>query len=229
MTAPTHPPFELPAECDSASTWQYDPMHMPRPLPPLSQAMLRAVNTYAFGLETAFVHGFSFVKDFAPPPPTAEVIEKGVVKIWEGEFVPRIEAFCQGVQTRDYDSLSTEQLAAELRDLFRRAGEAFQMTMIVVFPFMGPTLQLVEVSEQLLGPDGPLLVASVLQGYANETSAAGSGLADLTALASSLPDVASALRHGNTTGLEGAPAGRSFSMLSGCTCRSTDGVWMTGH
>ena len=211
MTNPTpEAPFELPAGCDASAPWAYDPMHFPRPFPPLGQEALRSINQNAFGLETAFSHGYAFTKDFTPPPPTQEVLEKGVVRIWEDEFVPRIEEFCERVRAADYDSLTAEALAARLPGIINEAGDIFRYTMIVVFPFMGPTLHLVEASEQALGPDGPLLVASLLQGYANETSSAGTGLGELTSLASTMPDVSRALRDGNYDLLPTVSGGPEF-------------------
>lgn len=202
--------FELPAGYDATSTWQFDAMHFPWALPLLSQEMMRAVMEHAFGLKTAFVNGYVFTKDLAPPPPTPEVLEKGAVRIWEDEFVPRIAAFCDRVRHADYDARSAQVLADELPALLIEAGETFLCTMVVVYPFMGPTLALVEFSEQALGPDGPLLVASMLQGYANETSAAGSGLGELTKLAARLPGVSRALRDGRFENLGAIPGGAEF-------------------
>lgn len=211
MTTPTPPkPFELPDGYDATAPWNFDPMHFPRPLPALGQETLRAVNQNAFGLETAFANGYAFTKNLAPPPPTPEVLEKGVVRIWEEDFVPQIEAFCRRLRRTDWDALSAEELASRIPGIISEAGDIFRYTMIVVFPFMGPTLHLVEFSEQVLGPDGPLLVASLLQGYANETSAAGEGLGELTALAARLPEVSQALREGRFDSLANVQGGREF-------------------
>ena len=71
MTTPTpEVSFALPDGYDATAPWNYDPMHFPRPLPMLGQETLRAVNQNAFGLETAFAHGYAFTKNLAPPPPT---------------------------------------------------------------------------------------------------------------------------------------------------------------
>jgi pyruvate,water dikinase len=188
----------------------HDPMHFPHPLPRLTQEMLIMANTHAFGLESTFVNNFAFMKDFAPPPPTPEVLEKGVVRIWEDEFVPAIAAWCERVRSTDYDSMSAEQIAAMLPGLLIEAGNTFKYTMIVVFPFMGPTLGLVEAAEHALGEDGPLLVASLLQGYANETSLAGAGLGDLSALAAASPEVSRALREGRFGDLGKVTGGAEF-------------------
>ncbi|MGI8927340.1 MAG: PEP-utilizing enzyme [Tepidiformaceae bacterium] len=202
--------FELPNAPDRAFTWMYDPMHWPQPLPPLSQDIVRSIMTGAFQVETAFVNGYPFMKDYGPPPPTPEVLEKGAVRIWEDEFVPRIAAFCEAVRSADYESLPAADLAGRVPELFREAGEMYRCTMVVILPFMGPTLGLIEFSEQALGPDGPLLVSSMLQGYANETSAAGSGLGELTDLARTLPEVARALRDGRFDELGTVAGGTEF-------------------
>lgn len=201
--------FELPPGLDASRTWQYDPMHFPRPLPRLSQELLRTVIQEAFGLDAAFSNGYAYMRDFSPPPPTPEVIEKGI-GIWDAEFVPRIAAFCQRIRSADYDSMPAEALADQLPALMTEAGQHFLYTMIVVFPFMGPTLGLVEFSSQVLGEQGPLLVASMLQGYANDTSAAGTGLEELKTLAMSLPEVAAAFRSGRLHAIEGVEGGPQF-------------------
>ena len=206
---PSESPFALPAGLDASKTWQYDPMHFPRPLPRLSQELLRVVIEEAFGLDAAFSNGYAYTRDFSPPPPTPEVIEKGI-GIWDAEFVPRIEAFCQRIRSADYDSLSAEELASQLPALMTEAGQHFRYTMIVVFPFMGPTIGLVEFSNQVLGEEGPLLVASMLQGYANDTSAAGTGLEELKTLAMGLPAVAAALRAGSFDTLPDVEGGPQF-------------------
>ena len=202
--------FELPNAADRAFTWLYDPMHFPQPLPLLSQDIIRCIMTNAFQLETVFPNGYPFMKDYAPPPPTAEVLEKGAVRIWEDEFVPRIAAFCDRVRSTDYGSFSAAVVAGQLSELFQEAGEIYSCTMVVVFPFMGPTLAMVEFAEQALGPDGPLLVSSMLQGYANETSSAGSGLGELTDLARTLPEVARTLREGHFDDLGTVAGGPAF-------------------
>ncbi|MFN0147944.1 MAG: PEP-utilizing enzyme [Dehalococcoidia bacterium] len=195
---------------DAAAPWMYDAMHFSKPFPRLGQEFFRAVNREAFGLDTVFANGYGFTKNFAPPPPTAEVLERGVVNIWTQDFVPRIEKYCADVRARDYDSMTAVDLARSLPALLTDMGKIFEYTMIVVFPFMGPTLALVEFAEQALGPDGPMLVASLLQAETNETAAAGAALNDLVDLAASLPDVASALRDERFAALESVAGGPQF-------------------
>jgi rifampicin phosphotransferase len=215
MTAPSPEiTFELPAGCDPTATWSFDPMHNARPLPLLGQELVRANMEHAFGLEVAFVHGYQFSKNFTPPPPTQEVLARGI-GIWEEDFVPRIAAFCERTRNADYAAETAESLVDALPGLFSAAAEAFQYTMIIVFVFMGPTMALVEFSEQVLGADGPLLVASMLQGYANESSAAGEGLGELTRLASRLPAVAQALRAGRVADLGEVEGGAEFQRALG--------------
>jgi phosphohistidine swiveling domain-containing protein len=195
---------------EATSTWVYDPMHFASALPRLSQEFYQAVNKEAFGLDSVFINGYLFTRDFTPPPPTPEVLEKGAAKIWVEDFVPRIEKFCAEVRAADYDSMSAVQLADSLSQIMTDAGKAFEYTMIVVFAFMGPTLQLVEFAEQALGPDGPMLIASMLQSHANETATAGAGLNDLVDLAVSSPAVASAVREERFEDLKTVEGGPQF-------------------
>ena len=204
-----HVEFATPDE--AAATWAYDPMHFAIALPRLAQSFYKTINTEAFGLDSKVVNGYLFTRDFAPPPPTQEVLEKGVVKIWTEEFAPRIEQFCNELRSRDYASLSAVELAENLPTMMADAGKAFEYTMIVVFPFMGPTLGLVEFAEQALGPDGPMLIASMLQSHANETANAGAGLNDLVDLAASMPAVATALREERFDDIAGVEGGPEFA------------------
>lgn len=212
MTSPSlvefQPNFAKPE--DAESSWAFDPMHFASALPRLSQEFYRTANAEAFGLESLFVNGYLFTKDFAPPPPTQEVLERGVVNIWTEEFVPRIEQFCASIRSRDYESMSATELAASIPGIMTEAGKTFEYTMIVVFPFMGPTLGLVEFAEQALGPDGPMLIASMLQSHANETASAGEGMNDLVELAAKHPAVAAALREERFDDLRDVPGGTDF-------------------
>ncbi len=202
-------PFERPE--DAASTWTHDPMHFPHPLPPLSQAMMRAVFREAFGANSTFVDGYFYIEGLGgPPPPTEEIIARGAVTIWNEDFVPRIEVFCRGVRTRDYSRLTAPELVDVFADTLQKSSEIFRYTMIVVFPFMGPTLGLMGFSEAVLGADGPMLVANVLQAQANDSAAAGEGLGDLVNLASATPELSAAVASGDLDGARSAPGGAAF-------------------
>jgi phosphohistidine swiveling domain-containing protein len=196
---------------DAKKSWVLDAMHFPRPMPALTAQLIARVRREIFnGAQSIFVNGYAYAVDAFPPPPTPEVIQRGPFDVWENDYVPRIRAICQRIRGTDYDSMSAEQLAGSLHEIVADTMEAFRYTMVVVYAFMGPTFQLVEFFEKKLGEDGPPLLATLLQGTNNRTSASGSGLADLARLAAGLPEVASALRERRYDDIEGVAGGAEF-------------------
>jgi phosphohistidine swiveling domain-containing protein len=73
-----------------------------------------------------------------------------------------------------------------------------------------PTHELIEFCEQELGSDGPRLAATVLQGFANESTTVGQGLGRLAELAAQHPALADALKQGRYEGLKGIPESEEF-------------------
>lgn len=87
---------------------------------------------------------------------------------------------------------------------------AFGYTMKPITGFMGPTFGFVEFLQSELGPDGPQLAATLLQGFENGTAAAGAGLGQLAEEAAKRPAVAEALRRGEFDSIERVEGGRAF-------------------
>ncbi len=201
-------PFDRPE--DAAGSWTHDPMHFPHPLPPLSQDMMLNVFLTAFGYRGTFVQGYLFTEGAGPPPPTEEVLARGAVTIWNEDFVPSITAFCRDVRDRDYSGLTAPQLVEALAETTAKSAEQFRYTMIVVFPFMGPTLGLMGFSEQVLGAEGPMLVASVLQAATNDSALAGEGLGDLIALAATSAELRDAVSSGDLNQIRASAGGPAF-------------------
>ena len=196
---------------DGEKSWAFDAMHFPRPAPPLTAHLVGAVHQQIFnGARSVFVNGYSYTLNAMPPPPTPEVIQRGPFDVWEQDYVPRIRAACKQMRTRDYEGMSAPELAGSLESIIGEAVDAFRYTMVVVYAFMGPTFQLVDFFEKKLGEDGGPLLATLLQGTNNRTSAAGAGLAGLARTAAGLPEVSSALRDGRYDDLERVEGGKQF-------------------
>ncbi len=196
---------------DAEKNWAFDAMHFPRPAPPLTAHLVGAVHQQIFnGARSVFVNGYSYTLNAMPPPPTPEVIQRGPFDVWEQDYVPRIRAACKQMRTRDYEGMSAPELAGSLESIIGEAVDAFRYTMVVVYAFMGPTFQLVDFFEKKLGEDGGPLLATLLQGTNNRTSAAGAGLAGLARTAAGLPEVSSALRAGRYDDLERVEGGKQF-------------------
>ncbi len=181
---------------DAAIPWTPDLMHFPRPLPPLTTEVLRGAIENVFNGRFISVNGYAFMHNYAPPPPTPEVIQRGAVTVWQNEYLPLVKTAITRTRTTDYDGMSAVQLAQALPQIIRDAVDAFRYTMVVVFGFMMPTMQLVAFCEQELGEEGERLLVTMLQGFENESASAGAGLAQLAEKAASLPAVADALRAG---------------------------------
>ena len=192
-------------------SWRYDAMHFARPAPALTGYLLEKTHREVFNAAgVMFVNGYFYTLDAFPPPPTPEVIERGPFDVWENDYVHRIRAACEEIRGGDYEGTSVVELADSLDSIVSKTVDAFRYTMVVVYAFMGPTFQLVEFFEKKLGEDGPALMATLLQGTDNGTSAAAAGLADLAKVAAGSPAVASALRDGRYDEIESVVGGQEF-------------------
>jgi phosphohistidine swiveling domain-containing protein len=156
-------------------SWVHDRLHAPWAMPPLTQAIFERIMTLAFDVPTVFVNCFGFMRDFGPPNTTPEVEGRGPIPIWEEEFEPIVRTSCRTMRTRDYDSMSAEELAAALPQYFDETGATFRYTTIVIFAFLRPTSKLIEFLEDELGEEGGALAARLLQGFDNVTTDAGNG------------------------------------------------------
>jgi rifampicin phosphotransferase len=194
----------------ATESWVFDRLHAPWAQPPLTQAIYERIMTIAFGVPTVFVNSYAFMRDFGPPLATPEVEVRGPIPIWEEEFEPRIRAACGEMRSRDYDSMDARQLAAELRQFFDETAEAFRYTTIVIFAFLRPTSALIRFLEGELGDEGGRLAARLIQGFDNETTAAGMALSELVDFAASQPQVAAALRNNDYAAAAAAPGGDEF-------------------
>jgi phosphohistidine swiveling domain-containing protein len=191
-------------------SWVLDRLHCPWPLPALSQAMYERLLAIAFGVPVVYVNGYAFGRDFGPPLATPEIEARGPIPIWEEEFEPKVRAHCLEMRSRDYDSMSAEDLVAALPGYSDETATAFRYTTIVIFAFMRPTAALIKFLEAELGEEGGGLAARLLQGFENETTYAGAGLGELTAQAASLPEVGLALREGHWDGVAKVEGGPDF-------------------
>ncbi len=198
--------WQDPARNDES--WVHDRLHAPWAQPPLTQAIFGRIMAIAFGVPTVFINGYGFMRNFGPPLPTPEVEDKGPIPIWEQEFGPHVRLACLEMRNRDYESLTTIQLAERLPQYIEETAEAFRYTTLLVLAFMRPTAALINFLEGELGNAGGLLAVRLLQGFENETTTTGLGLSELTALAAASPALSEALRAARydvIPSLEGGP------------------------
>jgi pyruvate,water dikinase len=195
---------------DAEITWMFDPMHLPHPMCTFvaefwDRMFLRYMNS-----RTVYVNGYSFSTPPLPRPPTEDMIARGVFDVWTTDYLPRIKTTCDRIRRTDYAALSLNDHGNALEGIVADAVDAFGYTMKPIAAFMGPTFEFVGFLEAELGPSGPRLAATLLQGFENGTAAAGAGLGKLAESAASRAEVADALRRGDFDAIESAPGGSEF-------------------
>jgi len=123
------------------------------------------------------------------------------------QYLPRVRAYCQQVVSTDWDAMPMADLPAAMDEVVAGSVEAFRLTMVVVRSFMGPTIQLAMWAERELGADASTLIGTVLQGFDNHTSSAGKGLGELAEMVARTPELAAAIRAGNSdlSSVDGGP------------------------
>jgi pyruvate,water dikinase len=195
---------------DAESIWAIDRNHFSHAIPPLAEELYRRIIAASWETRSVFVNGYAYLKDFAPPPTPPEVIERGAPAVWQQDYLPRVRKLCAAIRVRDYDSMAPSEIVAMLPQLFDESSEAFRYPTVVAGAFMGPGLALADFCEREVGSEGPLLVATLLQGFANESAAVGASLGELAELAQSRPEVAQALRESRYDDVPSLPGGEEF-------------------
>ena len=195
---------------DEQLTWLFDPMHQPDPMCQLAAEFHeRMFGTY-MSSRSVCVNGYGYSTQPMPRPPSPEILARGVVDVWTNDYLPQIQASCDRLRGADYESLRLDAFADRIDGIMSETIHAFGYTMKPITGFMGPTFGFVEFLQTELGPEGPLLVATLLQGFENGTAAAGAGLGQLAEEAANLPAVAEALRKGDFDAIEGVEGGATF-------------------
>ncbi len=162
---------------------------------------------------TVYVNRYAFTTGLSPRPPTPTILERGIGDVWANDFLPEMQAQVHAVQAGDYDRMSLEDLGELTGKLMTDTVHGFGFSMLAITGFMGPTFGLVHFLQEELGPEAPQLAATLLQGFANETGAAGAGLSSLAEAAAARPAVAAALREGRYDAIESVDGGAEFMAL----------------
>jgi pyruvate,water dikinase len=191
---------------DENQTWLWDRMHFPRPMPPLTLEALTTIEREVFsGARSIAVNGYHYTLNSIPPPPTPEVMEKGL-SVWDTTYVPRIRETCDRIRSTDYSAMTAPELATALDGIIADTTDSFRYTMVMVFAFMGPTFQFLDYASKELGPDADQIVAALLQGFENGSAAAGAELGDLAEFVRARPALVKALAddpRGDVRDIEG--------------------------
>jgi phosphohistidine swiveling domain-containing protein len=195
---------------DAESIWAIDRIHFTHPLTPLTEAFYSEVVADSWATPVVFVNGYAYFKDFAPPPTPDEVIERGAAVIWREKYLPLVQEICARIRDRDYDSMSAAELVEMLPVVFKESAEAFSYPTVVASAFMRPGMVLADFCDREIGPDGPVMVTTLLQGFANDSIAAGVGLGELAEFAATKPEVSVALRDRHFGSIASLPGGEEF-------------------
>jgi pyruvate,water dikinase len=129
------------------------------------------------------------------------------------DYMPRVQETCARVRSRDYEAMSLQELGDAVDGIVEEAVKAFGYTMKPISAFMGPSFALVQFLENELGPEGPRIAATLLQGFENGTAAAGAALSHMAMEAAARPAVANALRQGEFDSLEEVEGGAEFMTM----------------
>jgi len=191
---------------DAESIWAIDRVHFAHPVTPLGEDIYRVLIERSWEKRVVFVNGYAYMKDFAPP----EVRERGPAKVWREEYLPVVREICGRLRGRDYESMAAAELAALLPQVFEEVAAAFRYPTVVASALMEPGLMLAAFCDREIGSEGAVLAATLLQGFANASAAAGLGLGELAALAAATPELAQALREGRYHDLASLPGGAEF-------------------
>jgi hypothetical protein len=195
---------------DAESIWAIDRIHFTHPLTPLTQDLYREVVADSWATPCVFVNGYAYFKDFAPPPTPQEVIERGATVVWREKYLPLVKEICARIRGRDYDTMSASEIVDLLPTVFKESAQAFSYPTVVASAVMGPGMALADFCDREIGPDGPMMVTTLLQGFANDTIAAGAGLGELAQFAGTKPEVAVALRDRDFDAIRTLPGGEEF-------------------
>ncbi len=195
---------------DARQPWVYDPMHVPATMCPLGQDFWNRMYVAYMSCRTVFVNGYAFSTPPTPRPPTQEILERGVFDVWTNDYLPQIKSACDRLRTTNYDAMSLTELGDAADGIMDDTVKAFGFTMKPITGFMGPTFGFVEFLQNELGPEGPQLAATLLQGFENGTASAGAGLSELAEEAAKRPAVAERLRSGRFDDVESVEGGADF-------------------
>ena len=195
---------------DAELTWLYDPMHMPYPLCNAVTELWDGVYARYMSARNVYVNYYGYSTQPTPAPPSPEILKRGVFDVWTNDYLPQIKKSCESVRSADYESMSLAELGDALPAIFDQSVHAYGFTMKPISAFMGPTFDFVGFLEGELGPEGPQLAATLLQGFENGTAAAGAGLSELADAAASRPAVADAIKRGEFSAVESVEGGAEF-------------------
>ena len=212
-TKPTEFPLHWENLPDANLTWRFDPMHTPDVATPLSFDLYMEPFIRGFGMlrlcqQNYYVYMHQpAMPPSAPGPVPIDAIHAGARR-WREEIIPEVRGFDEHYLTTDFDSMSVEELAAELDRLVEVRLRCGQLHTIANLPWWMGMMNLIETVRELTGGDD-LSALRLVQGYGNKSVEAGERLWRLSRLAGSIPEVTDTLLT-----LTNAPAEKQLAALA---------------
>ena len=200
---------------DATEHWICQSFRFPDPKPLLNQEVITVFQERFLGSSggrTIWVNGYSFIRlPSSAPLPAPEITERGTADVWFNDYQYRVRDTAERLRERDYDSMSNQDLAANLEALFKEMAEAFLYTAIIMANGnYAPTQALVRFCELEMGDEGPRLAAGLLQGFSNRTADSGEKMSSLAQTAAEYPELAAALGQGTFDELDQFDGGQEF-------------------
>jgi pyruvate,water dikinase len=209
--------FEWPDPADAKQVWMWDQMHMPRPMPPLAAELNMRAMLRVMGGRSLIVNGYPY-RSFAPPPFATTLAASGAqsfseidpIAIWEQDQLPKLREAVASMRATDYDAMSATRLAGMLEELADEAGDALALTFGRAMVFLVGSNALIDFCEEEFGAGGAVRATAMLQGFENESAAAGAGLSRLAGLAAAVPGLAEAMASGRLEDAAAVPGSEGF-------------------
>ncbi len=156
---------------DADRTWNHDPMHSPRFIPPLGHELHTGplMTGFAKGWSEAGIptvancklfNYYSFTARAVPPPPPdfkppspETILERAAAGGLrrKAEILPEVKRCTEHYRSTDFASLTGAQLAAELRELQDGSVEQGRMHMLAMMPWNQATNLLVDTYTRMTG------------------------------------------------------------------------------
>jgi pyruvate,water dikinase len=198
---------------DADLSWRFDPMHTPDATTPLSFDLYMEPFIRGFGILRLCVQNYYvYVHQPAMPPGPAGSIPVEAIyaggRRWREEIMPEVRSFDGHYRLTDFESMSSDELVAELDRLVEARLRCGQLHTMATLPWWMGMMNLINTVHELTGGDD-LSAVRLVQGYGNKSVEAGEGLWKLSRLAASIPEIRESLLS-----LRDAPADKQLATLA---------------
>jgi len=196
-TKATEFPVNWDNPADGDLSWRFDAMHTPDATTPLSFDLGLEPFFRGFGMLRpcqqnyyVYVHQPAVPPSLGGPVPVEAIYAGG--RRWREEIIPEVRGFDDHYRLTDFDSMSAEELVAELNHLVEARVRCGQLHTMAILPWLMGMTNLIGTVHELTGGDD-LAAVRLVQGYGNKSVEAGKGLWKLSRLAASIPGVSESL------------------------------------